>query len=232
MITIKKKRNRHHSVSSSFYHNNNAFKRISLIATYNNVKFVDETSVSNYNQFTNIRYMTTSGADGYIDVYYNSSTLNECMADFVLRSAYLDGNNSVKVTPVAFESVASAPSGETVRAEYTFHSNTPGDITLAATNRGTMLSGRAYRAIGGEYVFVNFVFKASTTLSNSPQCALTINSLMDTPLSCIDITSGIGTAITSAVPCGISTLGRIYIKEIVTDHIYAVSGFFIPNQNS
>lgn len=220
------------SVSSSFYHNNNAFKRISLIATYNNVKFVDETSVSNYNQFTNIRYMTTSGADGYIDVYYNSSTLNECMADFVLRSAYLDGNNSVKVTPVAFESVASAPSGETVRAEYTFHSNTPGDITLAATNRGTMLSGRAYRAIGGEYVFVNFVFKASTTLSNSPQCALTINSLMDTPLSCIDITSGIGTAITSAVPCGISTLGKIYIKEIVTDHIYAVSGFFIPNQNS
>lgn len=112
------------AVSSSFYHNNNAFKKISLIATYNNVKFLDETSVSNYNQFTNIRYMTTSGADGYIDVYYNSSTENTCMADFVLRSAYLDGNNSVKVEPVAFESVVSAPSGETVRAEYTLQANT------------------------------------------------------------------------------------------------------------
>lgn len=112
------------AVSSSFDHNNNAFKKISLIATYNNVKFVDETSVSNYNQFFSIRYMTTSGADGYIDVYYNSSSENTCMADFVLRSAYLDGNNSVKVEPVAFESVGPAPSGETVRAEYTFQANT------------------------------------------------------------------------------------------------------------
>lgn len=215
------------AISTAYNQNNNELHEISLIGIYNNTAFVNETSKSNVNAITKIRY-TTIGTDGYIDIYYNTANSNPAMVDFVIRSAYKDN----VLTAQGFESVASAPSGETVRAEYTFTSNTPAELWLAATARGTMLSGRAYRAIGGQYVFVNFVFKSSSTLSNSPQCATTINALMDTPLSCIDITSGIGTAITSAVPCGISTLGRIYIKEIVTDHIYAVSGHFIPNQNS
>ena len=216
------------ALSTSYSGTNNQINRVSLVGAYDNLAFLNETSRTNNSSITKVRYIT-DGSHGYLDFYYNVTSANNVNAEVVPHfGMHLTSN--FRCIPIA--SVGSAPSGETVRAEYTFTSNTPAELWLSATNRGTMLNSRAYRAVGGEYVFVNFVFKASTTLSNSPQCATTINALMDTPLSCIDITSGIGTAITSAVPCGISTLGRIYIKEIVTDHIYAVSGFFIPNQNS
>lgn len=216
------------ALSTSYSGTNNQINRVSLVGAYDNLAFLNETSRTNNSSITKVRYIT-DGSHGYLDFYYNATSANNVNAEVVPHfGMHLTSN--FRCIPIA--SVGSAPSGETVRAEHTFTANTPADLTLSATNRGTMLSSRAYRAVGGEYVFVNFVFKASMTLSNSPQCATTINALMDTPLSCIDITSGIGTAITSAVPCGISTLGRIYIKEIVTDHIYAVSGFFIPNQNS
>ena len=216
------------ALSTSYSGTNNQINRVSLVGAYDNLAFLNETSRTNNSSITKVRYITDD-SHGYLDFYYNATSANNVNAEVVPHfGMHLTSN--FRCIPIA--SVGSAPSGETVRAEHTFTANTPADLTLSATNRGTMLSSRAYRAVGGEYVFVNFVFKASTTLSNSPQCATTINALMDTPLSCIDITSGIGTAITSAVPCGISTLGRIYIKEIVTDHIYAVSGFFIPNQNS
>lgn len=216
------------ALSTSYSGTNNQINRVSLVGAYDNLAFLNETSRTNNSSITKVRYIT-DGSHGYLDFYYNTTSANNVNAEVVPHfGMHLTSN--FRCIPIA--SVGSAPSGETVRAEHTFTANTPADLTLSATNRGTMLTSRAYRAVGGEYVFVNFVFKASMTLSNSPQCASTINALMDTPLSCIDITSGIGTAITSAVPCGISTLGRIYIKEIVTDHIYAVSGQFIPNQNT
>jgi hypothetical protein len=216
------------ALSTSYSGTNNQINRVSLVGAYDNLAFLNETSRTNNSSITKVRYIT-DGSHGYLDFYYNVTSANNVNAEVVPHfGMHLTSNFRC----ISIASVGSAPSGETVRAEHTFTANTPADLTLSATNRGTMLSSRAYRAVSGEYVFVNFVFKASMTLSNSPQCATTINALMDTPLSCIDITSGIGTAITSAVPCGISTLGRIYIKEIVTDHIYAVSGFFIPNQNT
>lgn len=205
------------AVSSSFYHNNNAFKKISLIATYNNVKFLDETSVSNYNQFTNIRYMTTSGADGYIDVYYNSSTENTCMADFVLRSAYLDGNNSVKVTPVAFESVASAPSGETVRAEYTFNANVASvnqNGTATPASGVTLSETRVVRR--GNTVEVKFYATCATAPAIGAETLLATISGVTLPLSSVRWLAGQGVhgydAYSSAYAILQSSDGKIYVR--------------------
>lgn len=205
------------SVSSSFYHNNNAFKKISLIATYNNVKFVDETSVSNYNQFTNIRYMTTSGADGYIDVYYNSSSENTCMADFVLRSAYLAGDNSVKVTPVAFESVASAPSGEAVRAEYTFNSNVASvnqNGTATPASGVTLSETRVVRR--GNTVEVKFYATCATAPAIGAETLLATISGVTLPLSSVRWLAGQGVhwydAYSSAYAILQSSDGKIYVR--------------------
>ena len=99
--------------------------------------------------------------------------------------------------------------------------------TLTVTTvRGTKLSGGAY--VAGKLVVINFTFKAIATAANSPGIAsISKTPLNDVALSVIDITSGITSAITGSIPCGIGTNGTIYIKEITTDHIYAVSGVVV-----
>ena len=93
----------------------------------------------------------------------------------------------------------------------------------ATTTRGSLLSGGAYLA--GKLLVIQFTFKATVSVTNSPGILDTDKTLpCDAALSAIDITSGIASAITSSVPCGISSSGKVYIKEIVTDHIYAISG--------
>ena len=93
----------------------------------------------------------------------------------------------------------------------------------AVTSRGTILSGGAYTA--GKLLIIQFTFKSASSATNSPGIVNINKSLpCDAALTAIDITSGISSAITSSIPCGISESGHIFIKEVVTDHIYAVSG--------
>lgn len=86
------------------------------------------------------------------------------------------------------------------------------------------MDGGAYTV--GKLVVIQFTCKAAASATNSPGIARIVNKTLpcDAALTALDITSGIGTAITSGVPCGISASGSIYIKELVQDHIYAVSG--------
>lgn len=83
----------------------------------------------------------------------------------------------------------------------------------------------------GSYVIINLVVKAKTSATNSPSISSVASAYkptVDTALSCIDITSGISSAITDSVPCGISSAaGTIYIKSIITDHIYAITGYYL-----
>lgn len=97
-------------------------------------------------------------------------------------------------------------------------------------SRATGVSGGIN--IMGAKAFLNIKFRANATASNSPQ----IGSLgagtfprLEVAASCIDITSGISSSITSAVPAGISTEGKIYVKEITTDHIYALTCAYIAD---
>lgn len=93
----------------------------------------------------------------------------------------------------------------------------------ATASRGSVLNGGAYLA--GKLLVIQFTFKAAVSVTNSPGILNTDKTLpCDAALSAIDITSGIGSAIASGVPCGISTSGQVFIKELVTDHIYAISG--------
>lgn len=96
----------------------------------------------------------------------------------------------------------------------------------ATSNRGTVTGQLLYSELE---CTVNLVFTSSATATNSPGI-LGISSYkpkQDSALSCIDITSGITSAITASVPCGIGTSGSIFIKEITNGHIYAVTGTYI-----
>lgn len=100
--------------------------------------------------------------------------------------------------------------------------STSSSVSVSST-RAILLEGGAYTA--GKLLVIQFTFKAIVSASNSPSVANILSHLpCDAVLTALDITSGIGTAITGGVPCGVSTTGLVYIKEIVADHIYAVSG--------
>lgn len=84
----------------------------------------------------------------------------------------------------------------------------------------------------GAYAELNIKFKAKATASNSPQIGSVTSDLLpriEISASCIDITNGISNAIESGVPAGIATDGKIYLKEIITDHIYALSCSYIAD---
>ena len=103
------------------------------------------------------------------------------------------------------------------------------DIDQTATsNRGTVRGQLLYDATS---CTVCLIFTSTVSASNSPGI-LGIGSLKpkyDSAMSCIDITSGITSAITGSIPCGIAMTGTIFVKEIIEDHIYAITGTFIRN---
>lgn len=108
-------------VFASVYSNsNNTVHRISLYGFYSAMEFKDETSRgANTTAISKIRYMTDGTGVGYIDVYYALSTANHVNGSMFA----IDSEGIASVENMGFASIAAAPSGETVRAEYTFNSN-------------------------------------------------------------------------------------------------------------
>lgn len=204
----------------------NEAHKITLDLIYNPA-FVAELSKSNNNLITKIRYnKSTAGAKqyGYVDIYYAGNAQNTVLVDFALHTA--SPAVMEKVNAAALQNVAASPAGETVLTEYSFAANTDGDASLTAiSSRGSITSGKAVRV--GKMIHVNFVLSTTVSATNSPAVAFTNRALCETALSCIDITNGIASSITSTVPCGVGTNGSICMKEIIADHIYAITGQFI-----
>ena len=104
------------------------------------------------------------------------------------------------------------------------------DLWTWSDNTRFQMLGGGYKNMGS-YVIINLVVKAKTSATNSPSISSVASAYkptVDTALSCIDITSGISSAITDSVPCGISSAaGTIYIKSITLDHIYAITGYYL-----
>lgn len=98
------------------------------------------------------------------------------------------------------------------------------DSVIPVSGRGSVSDGGVYK--WGRTAFVNLKFTASTTATNSPQVITAPNAICDSALSCIDITNGIASAIEEAIPCGVATNGRIYMKKITSGHIYAITGTY------
>ena len=112
----------------------------------------------------------------------------------------------------------------TIKQPFDLSDNQLQTVTVTSS-RGTLIDGGLKKY--GNLVILQFKFKATVSVSNSPQIANAPSAVADAALSCIDITSGMSTALTGSTPCGVNTLGRVYVKEIVTDHIYAVTGCYI-----
>lgn len=99
---------------------NNEAHKISLMATWGNIKFINEQSVSNALGITKIR-TTNSGSNLYVDVYYGLPTKNTVTVAFNVTCR---GGEESKYNSQPFTSVAASPPGETVVTEYTFAANT------------------------------------------------------------------------------------------------------------
>ena len=110
------------NITRTYGYTDNELHYIRLFGAYNNLQFINEVSQSNSLGITKIRY-TTSSAKAYIDIYSTLITNgNAITVDIVPHTnpAYI---KSFKVE--SLQSVADAPSGETVSASYDFH----GDIS-------------------------------------------------------------------------------------------------------
>lgn len=94
--------------------------KIRLSTPYNQFVFSNESSNSRALVITKIRY-TSSSPGGHIDIYYSSSNSDTVYVDFCVHVLTSKQGN---FTAESLQSVADAPSGETVRTTYNFALNT------------------------------------------------------------------------------------------------------------
>ena len=215
-------------IGTTYINTNNSVHEVTMLATYNtNPRFADELSRSNVNLIDKIRYRYDANNVGWIDVHYAASGSNDVWMTFDVGSYNTTQKYWVSQNFTAVDDApATGSTADTILTTHSFAATTVGDASLTAvSSRGSISSGKA--AYFGNSVHLNFTFTASTTLTNSPQIASTVQAAYDSALSCIDITSGIRTAITSSIPCGVATNGGIYIKEITSGHVYAITGTFL-----
>lgn len=118
------------TITRTWSYNDNEVHRVSLIATYDNVSFVNETSKSNTMIIDKIRYVE-DGDNGYVDIRYNATSSNPCFVDFVV---HFDPENQFRFASVTPTKVADSPvSPAFVAAEYTFAANTAIKRSYAGT---------------------------------------------------------------------------------------------------
>lgn len=106
-------------ITSSFNNANNEVHSITLLAVYNKLAFVDESSSSNGLYIDKIRY-TQQDNVGHIDIHYNTTSMNMVTCAFAIESEQYAKRATVSES---LQSVADSPSGETVLTEYTFSAN-------------------------------------------------------------------------------------------------------------
>lgn len=160
----------------------NEIHKITLLVNWDSFAFVDETSKSNTNIISAIRY-THDSNNGYIDIQYSSLSENYVYVDF---DVHCRPTSIASFTAQSLQSVAASPSGETVLTEYTFAANTEGLVTnLFTTSKGSVL---AYRS--GNMVTVTF-WGNSTTWTED-EVFMTVADGAKPALSYLDVAAYIG----------------------------------------
>ena len=161
IIDIKITRNYNYSDNEAHY--------IRFIKVFQHALFVDETSTSNALIIDKIRY-TTDANHGYVDVHYTASSANTLFVDFDVATSPEQKQLIVSET---LQSVADAPSGETVLETYTFAANTNGDVTSSYSitkSTGRLLTlDSAYRY--GKVVHMQITAASSSTASEGSNIA-------------------------------------------------------------
>lgn len=147
------------NITRAFGYANNEVHSIRLLGAFNNIQFVNEVSKSNAIGITAIRY-TTSSTKAYIDINCGANgTGGAVTVDIVPHTnpAYI---KSLKAE--SLQSVADAPSGETITASYNFHwdiSSTTIDISSSITLNGfTELQKKATLHDGVVDIFIETLF--------------------------------------------------------------------------
>ena len=87
------------NICRQFYYENNEQHSIRLVGVFDNFSFVDEDSKSNSQIITKVRYTRDSNNNGYVDIYYDSSSENAAKIRYFL-SMYSISFNSVKIDPI------------------------------------------------------------------------------------------------------------------------------------
>lgn len=133
------------TITRAFNNTNNEIHRLSLVADYNNIAFVDEMSKSNAVAIDKVRYMRND-SNAYIDIHYNVSVSNDCYVNMDVKTDPAAQANFASVTPY---SVGASPSGETELANYTFAANT----NVARTAFTPTFSGTANPSVNNTACF-------------------------------------------------------------------------------
>ena len=139
----------------------NEAHKISLMATWNNIKFINEQSVSNALGITKIR-TTNSGSNLYVDIYYGLSTQNTVTVAFNVTCL---GGDEGKFNSQPLTSVDPSPSGETVLSEYTFIGTSAGKNVFTPSH-GASAFGGCWYSRSGEYVTVHVGLTGITANTN------------------------------------------------------------------
>lgn len=193
---------------------------IELYINQTSITFQTEKSVGDVLYVDKIRYSNA----GKVDIHMDQTDDSDIGVRLIAVGPDENITKNVKLIP--FQGIAPSPTGETILKDYTFAANSPKAAPLnAIANRGTLTGGEAVYV--GRMIHLNFIFTATSTASNSPQIASVPNALYDSALSAIDITNGIASAITAAIPCGVSTLGAVFLQAITTGHTYAITGDYM-----
>ena len=141
---------------------NNEIHRIKLLGVYGSFSFEDEESKTNTTGIDKIRY-TQDGTTGYIDIHYSLSAGNDVSVEFDVKCVAQG-----RFTANALESVADAPSGETVVATYTFTTNETGvggcdTSTLITSGTLANTAEKTYTATQPCWFYLTYVLQAGSS---------------------------------------------------------------------
>ena len=116
------------NITRSYSNASNEAHTIKLLGCWNNFVFTQEAGRSNMLRVSKIRYTRDSSNNGYVDIYFNSSNFEKVSVDFVphTQSDYL-----YEITAESLQSVADAPSGETVLTTYNLFANTDRELYVS-----------------------------------------------------------------------------------------------------
>ena len=177
------------NISRIYNYVNNDVHKISLLRTYNNCKFADESSLSNTLGIDKIRLTVHDGGSGdrhaYIDIHYALSSVNPVAVHFNVSSAKFSVGNDYtdKWFAESLQSVADSPSGETVVTTYEFTTNGIRTATLTSAHSSVTINGQKV-ARSGNVVSLWVYFTVSTSISGygyliyTPTFATSANALV------------------------------------------------------
>lgn len=108
------------NICTTYNNTTNVSRFVRMLGRYNQVQFSDETSLQSASSpvIDKIRYTYDSNHNGHIDIHYALSVSNGVMVQFDVRTANL-AYRSMFVSE-SLQSVADAPTGETIMTSYDF----------------------------------------------------------------------------------------------------------------